>query len=142
MTFTFGIVISIYATPLFVLLKKVVYHPTQKKKLLDEAIKKGNVVKAKLIKEHDIYNYTNNSVLPTGEKIATYEYSYNGNTYRRKFMSFNKFANEVDLYFISNPRKAEFGGNLLTTAKNHWIRSYFIMTLILGIISSIVLIFK
>lgn len=140
--FCFGIVIAMFATPLFVLLKKIVYHPTQKKKLLDEAIKKGHVVKAKLIKEHDINRHTEMGVHPTGQKMATYEYNYNGKTYRRKFMSFNKFGDEVDLYFISNPRKAEFGGNLWTTAKNHWIRSYFIMTLILGIISAIILIFK
>lgn len=33
------------------------YHPTQKKKLLEEAIKKDHVVKAKLIKEQDLREY-------------------------------------------------------------------------------------
>lgn len=140
--FSVGIALAIFATPLFVVLKKIVYHPTQKKKLLDEAIKKGHIVKAKFIKEHDIKRHTKYGPQDTGEKMATYEYSYNGKTYRRKFMSFNKFANEVDLYFISNPRKAEFGSNLWTTASNHWIRSYFIMAFIIGVIASIILIFK
>ena len=140
--FSVGIVLALFATPLFVLLKKIVYHPTQKKKLLDEAIKKGHVVKAKLIKTHDINRHTEMGVHPTGKKMATYEYSYNGKTYKRQFISINKFGDEVDLYFISNPRKAEFGGNLWTTAKNHWIRSYFIMTFIMGVIASIILIFK
>lgn len=74
--------------------------------------------------------------------MATYEYSYNGKTYRRKFISFNKFGDEVDLYFISNPRKAEFGGNLWVTAKNHWVKSFFIMVLLCSIISWFILVFK
>ena len=47
----FGLTIAFFITPIFVYLKKVMYHPTQKKKLLEEAIKKDHVVKAKLIKE-------------------------------------------------------------------------------------------
>lgn len=57
--------------------------------------------------------------------MATYEYNYNGKTYRRRFVGFNEFADEVNLYFISNPAKTEFGDNIWTTAKNHWIRSFF-----------------
>ena len=143
LAFCFGFTIAIFITPIFVYLKKIMYHPTQKKKLLEEAIKKGHVVKAKLIKEHDTREYNNQSGYHyTGEKMATYEYSYNGKTYRRKFISFNKFGDEVELYFISNPRKAEFGGNLWTTAKNHWIRSFFLMTLLCSIISWFILVFK
>lgn len=142
LAFCFGFVIAIFITPIFVYLKKIMYHPTQKKKLLDEAIKKGHVVTAKLIKTHDINKHTEMGVHPTGQKMATYEYSYNGKTYRRKFMSFNKFGEEVDLYFISNPRKAEFGGNLWTTAKNHWIRSFLLMTVLCSIISWFILTFK
>lgn len=82
------------------------YHPTQKKKLLEEAIKKDHVVKAKLIKEQDLREYdTQFGYRYTGQIMATYEYSYKGKTYRRKFISFNKFGDEVDLYFISNPKK-------------------------------------
>lgn len=66
--------------------------------------------------------------------MATYEYSYNGKTYRRRFMSFNKFADEVNLYFIRNPAKAEFGGDIWTTAKNHWIRSFLILTLVVTLV--------
>ena len=105
------------------------------KKFLDTAIKKGHIVKAKLIKEHYIYDYTQSGVVyPTDEKMATYEYNYNGKTYRRRFVGFNEFANEVNLYFISNPAKTEFGDNIWTTAKNHWIRSFFLMILLLTVI--------
>ncbi len=143
LAFCFGFTISIFITPIFVYLKKIMYHPTQKKKLFEEAIKKGHVVKAKLIKEHDIKEYnTQFGYRDTGKKMATYEYSYNGKTYRRKFISFNKFGDEVDLYFISNPKKAELGGNLWTTAKNHWIKSFFLMTLLCSIISWFILVFK
>ena len=46
-------------------------------------------------------NHTKFGVHPTGKKMATYEYNYNGKTYRRRFMNFNKFADEVNLYFIT-----------------------------------------
>lgn len=130
LAFCFAVPLALVITPIFVYLKKVMYHPTQKKKWLDEAIKNGHVVKAKLIKEHDIRKNTQYGSHYTGQKMATYEYSYNGKIYRRKFMSFNKFGDDVDLYFISNSAKAEFGGNIWTTAKNHWIRSFLILTLV------------
>lgn len=41
-----------------------------------------------------------------------------------------EFANEVNLYFISNRQKQEFGDNIWTTAKNHWIRSFFLIDII------------
>ena len=130
LAFCFAVPITIVLTPIFIYLKKVIYHPFLKKKLLDAAIKKGHIVKAKLIKEQDIKEYTQQGSYYTGERMATYEYSYNGKTYRRRFMSFNKFADEVNLYFIRNPAKAEFGGDIWTTAKNHWIRSFLILTLV------------
>lgn len=142
LAFCFAVPIAIVITPIFIYLKKGMYHPFLKKKLLDTAIKKGHIVKAKLIKEHDINNHTKFGVHPTGEKMATYEYNYNGKTYRRRFMNFNKFADEVNLYFISNPAKAEFGGNIWTTAKNHWIRSFFLMVLLLTVILWFVVTFK
>ena len=115
------------------------YHPTQKKKLLEEAIKKGHVVKAKLIKEQDLRKYdTQFGYRYTGQIMATYEYSYKGKTYRRKFISFNKFGDEVDLYFISNPRKAEFGGNLWVTEKIIGLSRF----LLCSIISWFILVFK
>lgn len=57
-------------------------------------------------------------------------------------MSFNKFVDEVNLYFISNPAKAEFGGDIWTTTKNHWIRSFFLMLLLLTVILWFVVAFK
>lgn len=143
LAFCFAVPIAIVITPIFIYLKKVMYHPFLKKKLLDTAIKKGHIVKAKLIKEHYINDYTQSGVVyPTDEKMATYEYNYNGKTYRRRFVSFNKFADEVNLYFISNPAKAEFGGDIWTTAKNHWIRSFFLMILLLTVILWFVVTFK
>lgn len=45
-------------------------------------------------------------------------------------MSFNKFEDEINLYFISNSRKTEGGENLWVTAKNYWIMSFFLMRLL------------
>lgn len=143
LAFCFAVSIAIVITPIFIYLKKVMYHPFLKKKFLDTAIKKGHIVKAKLIKEHYINDYTQSGVVyPTDEKMATYEYNYNGKTYRRRFVGFNEFADEVNLYFISNPAKTEFGDNIWTTAKNHWIRSFFLMILLLTVILWFIVTFK
>lgn len=142
LSFCFAVPIAVIITPIFVYFKKIMYHPTQKKKLLDEAIKNGHVVKAKLIKEHDIREHTQSGANYTGKKMATYEYSYNGKTYKKQFISINKFNNEVDLYFISNPKKASFGGSLWVTAKNHWIRSFFLMLLLGTIVLWLMVTFK
>lgn len=123
--------------------KKSYVSSNSKEKVIRRDNKKDHVVKAKLIKEQDLREYdTQFGYRYTGQIMATYEYSYNGKTYRRKFISFNKFGDEVDLYFISNPRKAEFGGNLWVTAKNHWVKSFFIMVLLCSIISWFILVFK
>lgn len=74
--------------------------------------------------------------------MGTYEYNYNGKTYRRRFVGFNEFADEVNLYFISNLAKTEFGDNIWTTAKNHWIRSFFLMILLLTVILWFIVTFK
>ena len=58
LAFCFAVPIAIVITPIFIYLKKVMYHPFLKKKLLDTAIKKGHIVKAKLIKEHYLNDYT------------------------------------------------------------------------------------
>lgn len=140
--FAIGMAISPFLTPIYVYLKKVMYHPFLNKKLLDKAIKEEHIVTAKKIKENGINNYTESGVLPTNEKIATYEYTYNNKKYKSRFISVNYMADEIKLYFISNPRKATYGGNLWTTAKNHWIRSYFIMVVIISIITTFILIFN
>lgn len=145
LAFCFGFVIAIFITPVFVYLKKVMYYPFLNKKLLEEVQKKENIVIAKKIKEHDIYDHSNNNLgagLPNGEKMASYEYNYNGKTYRRRFLNFNYMADEVQLYFISDPGKATFGGKLWATKENHWIKSYFLMVLLCSIISFFVLMFK
>lgn len=140
---SFGIIIAIFITPIFVYLKKIMYHRTQNKKWLDKAIKDGHIVTAKKTKEHDCYRDTSNGVRVTdGSTIATYQYIYNGKTYTKKFTNYNKQQDEVILYFISNPKKAEFGGNLWVSAKNHWIRSYLFIALFVSIISWFILKFK
>lgn len=68
LAFCFAVPIAIVITPIFIYLKKVMYHPFWKK-FLDTAIKKGHIVKAKLIKEHYINDYTQSGVVyPTDEK--------------------------------------------------------------------------
>lgn len=119
------------------------YHQTQNKKWLDKAIKDGHIVTAKKIKEHDLYRDTNNDLrVPDGSTMATYQYTYNGKIYTKKFVSYNNQPDEINLYFIKNPRKAELGSGLWISAKNHWIRSYLFMVLFISIISWLILRFK
>lgn len=140
---SFGIAIALFITPIFVYLKKIMYHQTQNKKWLDKAIKDGHIVTAKKIKEHDLYRDTNNDLrVPDGSTMATYQYTYNGKTYTKKFVSYNNQPDEINLYFIKNPRKAELGSGLWISAKNHWIRSYLFMVLFISIISWLILRFK
>lgn len=140
---SFGIAIALFITPIFVYLKKIMYHKTQNKKWLDKAIKDGHIVTAKKIKEHDLYRNTNNGLRVTDNStMATYQYTYNGKTYKKKFVSYNNQSDEINLYFINNPRKAECGTNLWVSAKNHWIRSYLLMVLAVAIISLFILMFK
>ena len=141
LAFCFGFTIAIFITPIFVYLKKIIYHRTQNKKWLDKAIKEGHIVTAKKIKEHDCYRETSDGLrVPDGSTMATYQ--YNEKTYKKRFISYNNQSDEINLYFISNPRKAETGDGLWISAKNHWIRSYLLMVLFFSIISWYILIFK
>lgn len=140
---SFGIAIALFITPIFVYFKKIMYHKTQNKKWLDKAIKDGHIVTAKKIKEHDLYRNTNNGLRVTDNStMATYQYTYNGKIYTKKFVSYNNQSDEINLYFINNPKRAECGTNLWVSAKNHWIRSYLLMVLVVAIISLFILIFK
>lgn len=73
LAFCFAFPFALFATPIFVYLKKVMYHPTQHKKIFNKAIKDGHVLQAKLIKEHDVTSYHPSSgYYYSGEKLATY----------------------------------------------------------------------
>lgn len=142
LAFCFGITIAIFITPIFVYLKKIMYHQTQNKKWLDKAIEDGHIITAKKIKEHGLYRNFHGQRVLSHRSMATYQYTYNGKTYKKQFISHNNFNSEMTLYFIKNPRKAAVSRELWVTAKNHWIRSFFIVTLICTIISWFILFFK
>ena len=48
----------------------------------------------------------------------------------------------VQMNFAGVPAKTEFGDNIWTTAKNHWIRSFFLMILLLTVILWFIVTFK
>lgn len=64
LAFCFAFPFALFATPIFIYLKKVMYHPTQQKKIFNKAIKDGHVLQAKLIKEHDVTSYHPDITIP------------------------------------------------------------------------------
>lgn len=147
----FGIVISLFITPIFIFMRKIFYGPLTNKKLLEKAIKDGHVVQAKLIKRYDVKQDSEKmrmgngmGMVPTGEQEGVYEYEYNGKTYRYHAISAHigqELSKNATLYFIKNPRKAATKKELFLTAKSPWIVSYLILSVCISIIAFFILLY-
>lgn len=122
----FGVTLSLFITPVFILIRKIMYAPFTNKKLLKKAIDNGHFVQAKLVKSF------------SGDKHhLIYEYEWEGKTYKYKCIS-NSYTGhpwELELYFINNPRKVASCDRLFVTAKSPWLVSYLIITVIISIIA-------
>lgn len=132
----FGIAISLFITPIFIFIRKIFYGPSSNKKLLKKAIDKGHIVQAKLIKNHDIIrNVGDYGTIATGKEIGLYEYEYHGKTYKYHTTSTAGLSDNIELYFINNPRKAMNCDELYLTAKSPWIKSYLIIAACISFIA-------
>ena len=125
----FGIALSLFITPVYIFIRKIMYGPFTKKKLLKKAIDAGHIVQAKLV---DSYGS-----LDKNKEHHIYEYEWEGKTYKYRGVSHSYTGNpsEVELYFIKNPRKAANCDELYVTARSPWIVSYLIITVIISIIA-------
>lgn len=123
----FGIALSLFITPVYIFIRKIMYGPFLNKKLLKKAIDAGHIVQAKQVKSYS-----------AGDKEhLIYEYEWNGKTYKCRGISNSYTGNpsSFELYFIKNPRKVANCDELYLTAKSPWIVSYLIIALIISIIA-------
>lgn len=129
-------IFSIFATPIFCLLRKVYYVPIINQKLLKKAIQEGHIVEAKLIKEHDITTTPtgfDKGMVDSGKVMGTYIYEYKGKKYKTRRISRNGLSEEITLYFIKKPRKATSASEIGYSESN-WFLYYIIISLILFIV--------
>ena len=69
--------------------------------LIDDAIEKGHVVKATLVR--DYFDFESRISTYT----ATYEYEVNSRKYKKTYVFYTRPSSEITLYWKNNPAKAE-----------------------------------
>lgn len=90
-----GLVASVIITPIFCLLRRIIYVPLASQKLARDAEKKGHVVTGRFAGYSD-----------DGRNQPIYFYEYNGVEYWCYYNPISTPPDEIRLYFIKNPRKA------------------------------------
>lgn len=116
--------IAAVITRIFVALRAGLYQPWIREKALQEAKKKGHVVKAHLVKVRGTDD--------ARENFLTFKYTWKGReyTYKRVFL---EIYDEVTLYFRKYPSCAvldkEMGGMELD-----WIPLYILVTVIVAVV--------
>lgn len=112
-----GPLVSVFLTPIYCVVRSIVYVPAIQDKLVEEAKRKGHVVQAILIKtkEYD-YKIEDKSGTEWVEKTkGKYRYQVNGRNYTCTFeverLSAD-FSKEITLYWLKKPRRATSYGNL------------------------------
>lgn len=122
-----GPMLAVFLTPMYVLFRKIYIVPFKRKKLLQKAIEQGHVVTAKYVRSHDIIDGKSDfNSMPTGKTSTWYTYEYNGKTYKYHAMSRWGSSDQLTLYFIKNPRKADVADEL-GLSETPWFRCYLLM---------------
>ena len=133
--------LSVMSTPFLVFFRKVFYVPFARKKYLKEAIEKGNIVQAKLVRSRDVTeDYNGYGLVSSNEVIGLYEYSYNGKKYKYRASATSILPDELTLYFIKNPKKACLSDEIGFRESN-WIKTYLYSVITLWILGIIVGVF-
>lgn len=112
-----GPFLSVFITPIYCVVRSILYVPAIQNRLMEEAKSKGHVVQATLIKTKKIMYRTDNN----GDRMydphqkGKYKYQVNGRNYTRTLMMDSisvDFDDEVTLYWLKKPRRAHSYGNL------------------------------
>ena len=128
-----GFGLSVFATPVFCIFRKIFIVPFLKKKILRDAIRQGHVVQAYLIDESDVYYATGgDGVAATNQRRYIYRYEYEGKTYRYRGYSSMQEASEITLYFQWNPRRATTARDLGFIESN-WKKYFLVLATIFAI---------
>lgn len=124
-----GLAASLILTPLFCLLRRIIYVPFFCRNLVEKAERKNHVVTATLVKTHDIMDKRGDvDFVQTGQEMGIYHYKYRGRTYKYRTISGSRMPNEITLYFLKNPARAaedEFG-----LRKGNWPLYYIVIAVI------------
>ena len=124
-----GPIFSIVITPMVCLFRKAFVLPIIRPKIRKKMLEKGHTVTAHLIRQNDILN--DNGTVSCNE-IGIYQYEYNNKTYKYKSISAGTLSQEIELYFMKNPRKATTY-NEIGLKETHWFKYYLVISVIIAI---------
>lgn len=133
-----GSSLAIFLNPLVgFLLKGLGIASLRNEKLYQKAVKSGHVIEATLVKSSPFTeSYTVNDVefrRETNKNYCKYQYELNGRKHTRRFACDGEAPKKLKLYYLGRFGKA-VPYDLLGTKYYPWIKSYFIITLILTVI--------
>lgn len=106
-----GLILALPVTLLFRIFQKILVVTAKQDKLRDKAIQNSHIIKAELIKSHEVANY-NPQTHVYGDRTAVYEYTYGQKIYHYRCMSDGWPEKEIKLYYLHNPKKAAPWGSI------------------------------
>lgn len=116
-----GLIISVFVTPVFCLLRRILYVPLACQRLARKAEKQGHVITAKFAGYSD-----------DAQGRPFYDYSYGGKQYWCYYNPISTPPDEIRLYFIKNPAKACLFYELGLRESN-WFLYYRIIALVAAV---------
>lgn len=133
-----GPLASLAITPIFMYLRIIFFVPFIRRRLWEEAERKGHVIEASLKKTQDLTEYdTELGRVPTMRKMGTYSYQVNGKNYTYRGISSNRLPETITLYYIKKPKKATLS-NRLGNWEQPWLKCYLGISLFVTIATVIV----
>lgn len=115
--------VSLFATLFYYMFKQLLLAIKKSRNDLKQiAIDKGHVFTGKLVKTKRIIRSDparNDDYIVL--RVATYEYEYKGKKYKSKLCyEIVTWPDEIELYYIKNPKKATSAGNIGVPEINSW----------------------
>lgn len=119
--------------PWYIISKTFEGFPNSQAKALAKAKKLGHVCKAHLLKEKYIPGGWNQNPALRFSYLCTYTYKYKDKTYKKKvrYDEDDTILDEIELYFISNPKKAALPNSITISNKSWVLRYVIVLTIIL-----------
>ena len=107
MSLVMGMMLSVFLTLGFYVLRGIFYVPFIRRRLVETAEREGHMVQARLLKQREVYEeHPKLGYTGSGKQRALYQYECQGKTYRYSYTTRGSVPEELTLYFLSCPRKA------------------------------------